>query len=115
MYNINMYTFIPTLYIQICTYICIIFVYMHVYVHKYRYKKIYVYMIYVVYICVYIYIYIIDTYIYIYIYTFSSCLLQHCNIYYFVSQCMFSHAVHEQVFKIKFLTCFIDFSLLFNL
>ena len=113
MYNINVYTFIPILYIQICTYIYIIFVYMHVYVYKYRYKKIYVYMIYVVYICVYIYIYIIDTYIYIY--TFSSCLLQHCNIYYFVSQCMFSHAVHEQVFKIKFLTCFIDFSLLFNL
>ena len=96
---------------------------MHVYVYKYMYKKIYVYMIYVEYICVYIYIYIIDTYyiyIYIYIYilyihAFSSCLLQHCNIYYFVSQCMFSHAVHEQVFKTKFLTCFIDLFLLFNL
>ena len=50
--------------------------------------------------CIYIYIYIIDTYVYIYIYTFSQCLLQYCNIYYFVSQCMFSHALHDQVFNL---------------
>ena len=56
--------------------------------------------------CVYIHIiYIIDTYIYIhtyiyiYMHTFSSCLLQHSNIYYFVLQCMFSHDLHNQVFN----------------
>ena len=38
---------------------------------------------------------------YIYIYTFSYC-LQHCNIYYFVSQCMFSHALHDQVFNLPY-------------
>ena len=27
------------------------------------------------------------------------CLLQHCNIFYFVPQCMFSHVLHDQVFN----------------
>ena len=65
--------------------------------------------IYNIYLDIYIY-----THTYIYIYTFSFCLLQHCNICYFVSQCMFSHALH-MFFMAKFLTCLIDLSLLFDL
>ena len=50
---------------------------------------------------IYIYIYIY-TYIHTYIHThtFQSCLLQYCNIYCFVSQCMFSHTLHDQVFNL---------------
>ena len=53
-------------------YICIYKLYVHmIYIYVYVYIYIYVY--------VYAYVYI---YIYIYRHTFSSCLLQHCNIYY---------------------------------
>ena len=42
-------------------------------------------------------------------YIFLSFLLQDCNIYYFVSQCVFSHALET-----KFLTYFIYHFLLFD-
>ena len=64
--------------------------------YMYIYVCIYTYHIYNRYIYIYIHIYI---YIYIYMHTFSSCLLQHSNIYYFVLQCMFSHDLHNQVFN----------------
>ena len=48
-------------------------------------------------ICIYIYIYIS---IYTYLYTFSSCFLEHCKIYYFVSQCMLSYALHDLTFNL---------------
>ena len=37
----------------------------------------------------------------VYMYTFSSCLLQHCNIYYLCHNvCMLSHALHDLVFNL---------------
>ena len=49
-----------------------------------------------IYACIYIYIYI-------YIHSFSSCLLQYCNINYFASQCVFfSHALHDKFFNLPY-------------
>ena len=67
--------------------------------------------------CVCIYMHIIDTYIYKYIYIYIYCtyiatytyayiLLQHCNIHYFVSQFMFCHTFHDQVFSLSFRSFF---------
>ena len=87
-----------------CIYVSL-YIYIYI-IDTYIYTYIYIYILYIyIYVtqatlvspgkdetrvCGYIHTYI---YIYIYIYTFSSCLLQHCKIYYFVSQCMFSHAL----------------------
>ena len=77
-----------------------IYIYIHIYINICIYK-IYVYMMYVyMYIYAYVYVYIYIIFLSIYIYTFSSCLLQHCNISYFVSQFMFSHALHNLVFNL---------------
>ena len=78
---IYMYTYTLILHIHICIYIYIISIYMHVYVHKYMF----------------IWYMYIDLFVYIDIYTFSSCFLEHCNIYYFVSQCILSHALHDHI------------------
>ena len=48
-------------------------------------------------------LYVVYKYIYkyIFIHTFSSSLLQHCNIYLlFVPQCMFSHALYDLAFNL---------------
>ena len=44
-----------------------------------------------------LYVYASVCNVYIRTYTFSSCLLQDCNVYYFVSQCRFSHVLHDKV------------------
>ena len=73
-------------------YICIhIFAHLHIYTCIYIHTHIYVCLYDI---CIHVYMYI-----YLYIYIFSSYLLQHCKIYYFVSQCMFSHVLHGLVFN----------------
>ena len=69
---------------------------MYIYTYLYLYIYIYIYVC-DIWIFVYIYIYIS---IYTYLYTFSSFFLEHCKIYYFVSQCMLSYALHDLVFNL---------------
>ena len=78
-----------------------------VYLYIFIYLYIYICMRYMD-ICIYIYIYIS---IYTYLYTFSSCLLEHCKIYYFVSQCMLSYALHDLVFNLLEINFFVFFYL----
>ena len=96
----------------ICIYIYIYILYLYIFTCKYIYLNINTY----IYIYIYKYINICIYKIYVYIYKgailnahfqkryskFSSCLLQHCNIYYFVSQCMFSHTLRDKDFKFPY-------------
>ena len=52
------------------------------------------------------YMYLSD-HIYIYIYIYSSCLLQYSNIFNFVSQCMFSHALYYEVLNLPYRSFFL--------
>ena len=79
------------MYICIHVHICICIIYIYIYIY-YIYIYAYIFTLFS-YICMYIYINICIYEIYD-----SSCMLQHSNIYCFVSQCMFSHALHDQAF-----------------
>ena len=86
-----MYMYMYNIYVYIYTHIT--YTYMHIYLHYFHiYACICTYLKYM-----FIWYMYIDLFVYIDIYTFSSCFLEHCNIYYFVSQCILSHALHDHI------------------